>query len=148
MELIAGDGRIVKLAEIADLGDDAAELIVLLDGLAHGSLGGVDAQAVSHGLYDLEHELCLVVVKVRLIAFHGGIDLRYEELFVLNGIDQEEVLLHTLHGRAALRAEQAAQIVVSALDRALENGAGIGTGPVGHVVACDVGGCAVWCAEP
>ena len=34
VELIAGDGRIIELAEVADLGDDAAELVVLLDSLA------------------------------------------------------------------------------------------------------------------
>ena len=50
------------------------------------------------------------------------------------------MLLHTLHGGAALRAEQRAKIVVAALDRALQNGADIGAGTAGHVVGCNVRG--------
>ena len=147
MELIAGDGRIIELAEVADLGDDAAELVVLLDSLAHSLIGDINAKTVLHLVNDLELKLSFVVIKVGLIALHGRIDLGNEKSVVLNGIDEEEVLFHTLHGRAAFRAEQAAEVVVSAFDGALENGACIGAGTVCHVVVCNIAGRAIGSAK-
>ena len=142
VELIAGDVGVFRLAEIADLGDDAAYLVMILDGLAHGLLGGIDAVFIVQLVDDLELELRLVVVKVCLVALHGRVDLGDEEPVVLHGVNEEEVLLHTLHRGAAFRAEQSVEVVVAALDGALENGAGVGAGAVGHVVAGDIGGCA------
>ena len=147
MELIAGDGRIIELAEIADLCYNAAELIVLLDSLAHCGIGNINTEALFQGLYDLEHELCLVVIEVGLVALHGRIDLRYKEAIVLDRIYKEEVLFHTLHGSAALGAEQCAEVVVSTLDGALKNGAGIRAGAVCHVVVCDIAGRAIGSAQ-
>ena len=46
VELIAGNGRVGQLAEVADLGDDIAQLVELLDGRAHGGIGGVHAVAL------------------------------------------------------------------------------------------------------
>ena len=91
---------------------------------------------------DLELELTLVVFEVRLVALHRGIDLGDEELVILHEVEQEEVLLHALHGSAALGAEQSAQIVVAALNGALEDGADIRAGAAGHVVGRHVGGLA------
>ena len=147
MELIAGDGRIIELSVIADLSDDTAQLVKSLDSLAHCFVGNIDAEAVSHGLNDLELKLSLVVIKVSLIALHGRIDLSDEEAVMLNGIDEEKVLLHTLDGSAALGAEQAAQIIVATLNGSLKNGAGVGTRSVGHVVAGDIAGCAIRCTK-
>ena len=107
MELIAGDGRIVKLSEVADLGDNTAKLVKSLNCLAHCFIGNINAQAVSERLDNLELKLCLVIIKIGLVALHGRIDLSYEETFGLNGIDEEEVFLHTLDGSTALCAEKA-----------------------------------------
>ena len=148
VELVAGDVGVIGLAEIADLGDYAADLVVVLDGLAHGGVGGVDAVLVMQLVNDLELELSLVVIEVGLVALHGRIDLGDEELLVLDGVDEEEMLLHTLHRCAALRAEESVEVVVAALDGALEDGAGIGAGAGGHVVAGDVGGRAARRSEP
>ena len=50
------------------------------------------------------------------------------------------MLLHPLHGGAALGAEEGAEVVVAALDAALEDGADVGTVAVRHVVSGDVRG--------
>ena len=139
VELIAGNGRVGQLAEVADLGDDIAQLVELVDGLTHGGVGHIDAVALGELIDDLELELALVVFEVRLVALHRGIDLGDEEAIVLDGVEQEEVLFHTLHGRAVLGAEQGAQIVVAALNGALEDGADIRAGTAGHVVGRNVG---------
>ncbi|CCX45500.1 unknown [Firmicutes bacterium CAG:103] len=139
VELIAGNGRVGQLAEVADLGDDIAQLVELLDGRAHGGIGGVHAVALGELVDDLELELALVVVIAGLIALERGIDLRDEEAVVLHGIDEEEMLFHTLHGRAALGAEERVEVVVAALNGALEDGADIRADTAGHVVGRNVG---------
>ena len=147
VKLVAGDVRILALAEVAYLGDDAAYLVVILDRLAHCGVGHVHAEAVLELIDNLELELSFVVVEVGLVALHGRVDLGDEEAGVLDGVDKEEVLLHTLHGGAGLCTEQSVKVVVAALDGALEDGAGIGTGTGGHVVACKVSGNAAGCAQ-
>ena len=134
VELIAGDGRIVELAQIADLGDDAAELVEPLDRGAERLVGGVDAEDVLHRAHDVLLQLHLVVIEVRLVALHRGIDDGDEEVVVLHGLEQVEVLLHALHGGAVLGAEQSGEVVVAALNGALQNGADVRAGAAGHVI--------------
>ena len=57
------------------------------------------------------------------------------------------MLLHALHGGAALRAEQGVEVVIAALDGTLQDAADVGTVAVGHVVGGDLGGAAVGGAE-
>ena len=83
---------------------------------------------------DLELELALVVFEVRLVALHRGIDLGDEEVIVLDGVEQEEVLFHTLHGRAVFGAEERVEVVVAVLNGALEDGADIRAGTAGHCI--------------
>lgn len=140
VELIARDGRVRELAEAANLGDDVAQLVEVLNGLAHGGVGDVDAEALFQLVDDLELELGLVVVEGGLVALHRRVDDGDEELVVLDGVYEEEMLLHPLHGGAALGAEEGAEVVVAALDAALEDGADVGTVAVRHVVSGDVRG--------
>ena len=148
MELIAGDGRVWQLAVIADLGDDAGDLVVILDGLFHGLLGHVHSQLIPQLVHHLQLKLGLVVLQVVLVALHGRVDDGGEELLVLHRVNQDKVLLHPFHGRAALRAEQGLQIVVAALDGPLQDGTDVGTVSGGHVVAGDVGGDAAGRPQP
>ena len=121
---------------------------MIRNGAAHGVLGGVDAVFLMQLVDDLELELRLVVIEIGFVALHGRVDLRDEEFFVLHRVDEEKVLLHALHGRAAFRAKEGIEVIIAAFDGALEKGAGIGAGAVGHVVAGNVGGCAARRAEP
>ena len=138
VELIAGDGRVLKLAEVAYLRDHVAQLVELGNGLAHGLVGGVHPQPVVQRVHHLQLQLGLVVVQRGLVTLHGRVDDRDEEIVVLDGVKQEEVLFHALHRGAALGAEEGAQVVVAALYRALEYAAHVGTVAVGHVVGGDV----------
>ena len=58
------------------------------------------------------------------------------------------MLLHALHGRAALGAEQGVEVIVAAFDGALQDRADIRAGPRGHVIAGDIGGRAPRRAQP
>ena len=145
--LVAGEGRVLQLAEVADVGDDAAEAVVLFDGGAEGRVGRVHAVVVAEGVQHLELELGLVVVQAGLVALHGRVDDGGEEAIVLHGVQEGEVLLHALHGGTALRAEQGVEVVIAALDGTLQDAADVGTVAVGHVVGGDLGGAAVGGAE-
>ena len=134
MELIAGDGRVVQPAEVADRGDGAAQVVVLFDGTAQGLFGGVDAVDLVELVQHLFPELGLVVVQAGIVALHGRVDDGDEEALILHRLQQEEVLLHPLHSGAALGAEQCAQVVVAPLDGTLQDAADIGAVAVGHVV--------------
>src|SRR5699024_378861 len=93
VELIARDGRVFELAVIAYLGDGVAKLVEVLDGLAQRGLGGVYAKAFFKLVEHLELQLGLVVVEGGLVALHGRVDDGDEELVVLHGVYEEEVLL-------------------------------------------------------
>ena len=140
MELIAGDGGIVQLAHVPHLGDEAGYLVVVFYGFEHGLVGHVHAQLVSQLIHYLQLQLRLVVIEVVLVPFHGGVDNGGEELLVLYGMDEHEMLLHTLHGGAALSPEQGFQVVVASFNGPLQDRAHIGTVPGGHVIAGDIGG--------
>ena len=72
--------------------------------------------------------------------------MSYERL-VLYGMEQFEMLFHTLHGGAGLDAEQGVEVVVAALDGALQNGTDVRAVTVGHVVGSYVGRRAVGCTQ-
>ena len=75
-------------------------------------------------------------------TFGGGyvIVTLLKEKFVdqYHWIDEEEMLFHTLHGRAALGAEERVEVVVAALNGTLEDGADIRADTAGHVVGRNV----------
>ena len=148
MELIAGDGRIVQLTEIADLGNGTAQVVVLFHRRAQSLVGDIDAVDLMELVQHLLLQLGLVIVKAGLIALHGRVDDGDKEALVLHRLQQEEMLLHPLHGGAALRSEQGAQIVEAALDGPLQNTADIGTVAVGHVVGRHIRCGTVWGPQP
>ena len=64
-----------------------------------------------------------------------GILAYSEEALVLHGIDEEEVLFHTLHGRAALGAEERVEVVVAALNGSLQKCSTVLAQETCHVVS-------------
>ena len=84
-------------------------------------------------------QLNLIIVQVRLITLQRGIDDRDEEVIALDGLQEIELLFHTLHCGAAFGAEHSAEMVVAALNGALQNGADVRTGTTRHVVGRNVG---------
>ena len=134
MVLVTGDGRIFQLSEIPDGGNRAAKPVVALYRLPQRRIGHVYPVVVAEHVQHLQLQLGLVVVQTGLVPLHGRVDDGGDELWILHRLEQGEMLLHPLHGGAALRAEQRVQVVEAALDGALQNAAHIGAVPVGHVV--------------
>ena len=148
MVLVPGDGRVFQLPEIADSRDDPAEAIVALYRLPQRRIGHVHAVVVAERVQHLQLQLGLVVVQTGPVTLHGRVDDGGEEPVVLHWVQQGEMLLHPLHGGAALRPEQRVEIVEAALDGPLQNAAHIGTVPVGHVVRRDLRRAAVGRPQP
>ena len=71
MELIAGDGRIIKLAVIAYLVYELADLIVLLDGFLERLIGNIDSEIVMQRGQNMSPELIAEVFIVVLGVFKG-----------------------------------------------------------------------------
>ena len=147
MELVAGNIGVVRLAVGTDGLDDGADLVVVVDGGAQALFGDVHTIVGLQRLQDLHAQLGLVVRQIVGVALHGRVDDGGEEAVILHQLEQGKVLLHTLHGGAGLCAEEGVEVVVPALDCAFENGAGVRTCAVGHVIARHVRGCAAGRAE-
>ena len=143
MVFIAGDDRVFRLTEVADLRDDPTETVVLFNGGTNRIVGGVHAEAVAQGVQYLCFQLGFVVIQAGPVAFHGWVDDGGDEAVVLHRLQQGKMLLHALHGGAALRTEQSVQIVEAALDGPFQDTADIGTVAVCHVVGRDLCGAAV-----
>ena len=60
MILIAGDNGVFSLTHIADLGEDLAHFVVLLDCLADSLIGGIDAELLVQVIQNmLLHLICV-----------------------------------------------------------------------------------------
>ena len=146
MELIAGDRRVVQLAVLADLVDQAADLVVLLDGLENGFVGDVDAEILVQRLEDVGAQLGLEVVVAVLRVLEGDVGEGAEEVVVvdnahiLDGIEVLllQVLLEAAGGRACLGAHLGVEEVVAALKSALQKGACVVADASGQVVGRNV----------
>ena len=133
---IARDGRVVQLARLADLGEDAADLVVLADRGADGGVRGVDAVVFAHGLEDLARDLLADVLDAVLIVGIRDVEVAVEEFVLVRPLRVHD--LHVLDGAvvglAHVDARHGVQEAVVALERALEDRAGKLAAVVGHVV--------------
>ena len=76
---------------------------------------------------DLLLHLAAVVADVPLAAVYRHVDAGDEELLLRDEAAVFKVLLHAVHGAAALLADERVQEVVAALEGALQYALGIGT---------------------
>ena len=156
MELIAGDGGIGKLAVVADLVNQAADLIVLLDGLHQRLVGHVDAQIVMQLAQHMVAQLIPVVVVGDVGFLEGNVDKLAEEIVivddahVLHGVQVLllQMLLEAAGGGAGLGGHLGVQEVEAALQGALQKAAGIVADAGGHVVGCDIRGSTAGRSQP
>ena len=141
MELIARYRRVFKLAEFADLGDDAAYLVVLVYRLPEGGLGDVDAVDLAEWLEYVFAQLLLIMLIGRGRSDEGDVHHAHEKLGVhrLHEAENVEIFVRAVHHLAGLGGHHRGEKVVSTLDAALKDAAGEGTCLVGHVVGADVG---------
>ena len=148
MELIAGDHRVVGLAHLADLGDDAADLVVLLHSLADGGVRSVNTEHLGHSVQHAQAHLPDVGVQRVVRDLVGHVRVGHKEVGLVVDMQDLEVLHGAVHHGAGVNADQRIQELVAALDRPLQQCPGKLAGVVGHVVGGDVDGPGVGCAQP
>ena len=134
VELIARYGRICELAHIADLGDDAADLVVLGNGFAYGSIGNVRAVSLVQRLKHLFCDLVFVMLEAVGRDLERHVDEGHEEIFVLHQLQDLKMLERAVHLGARLAAGKRRQEVIAALDAALDKRLGVAAQIVCHVV--------------
>ena len=100
---------------------------LLRDGGAQAFLREVHAVHFAQGFEDLLLHLAAVVADVPLAAVYRHVDAGDEELLLRDEAAVFKVLLHAVHGAAALLADERVQEVVAALEGALQYALGIGT---------------------
>ena len=121
---------------------------MLLYGGHERGVGEVHAVDLGERLCHLLPELALIVALVPLGAVYRHIQAGDEELLVRYELAVVEVLLHAVHRRAALLAEQRGDEVVPALEGPLKYALGVGAGAVRHVVRRHVRAHAAGRAQP
>ena len=135
---IARDRRIVQLAHLAYLREDAADLVMLRDGLSYGLVGDIRTVLFVQGLEHLFRDLVLVVLKAVGRDLEGHVDEGHEEFFVLHELQKLKMLESPVHLGAGLAAGEGRQEVVSSLDAALDQRSGIAAQIAGHVIGRDI----------
>ncbi len=148
VELVAGDDRVLGLAHLADLLDDAAHLVMLGHSRADRFIGDVRAEGLVNAVEHVRLHLLDIAGHCVVGDLEGHVGVGHEEIGVLVDLEDLEVLHGAVHHRAGVDADQRVQILVAALNGALEQGAGVLAGVVGHVVGGDVDGTGVRGAEP
>ena len=136
--LIACDARVFLLAQLADLGQDAADLVVLGHGLAQRVVRHVHAVDLMQRLEHLAPELVDIVAHGIVRDLEGHVEEGDEKLLIVHEVQQLEVLERAVHLRAGLRRQQGGQEVIAPLDAALEQRLAVVADEVGHVVRRDV----------
>ena len=135
MELVAGDGGLLQLAVCPDGLHDAAQLVVLLDGLAQRLVGGIHAVVVPEKVQHVGLQLPLIVVDAvdGLLERHVR-ELALEPLVVDDAGHPLQMLLEPAGHGTRLRGQLGVQKVEAALQRPLQQTASVVTGAGGHVV--------------
>ena len=147
MILIAGDNGVLGLAHIADLGEDLADLIVLLDGLADGLVGYVNAELLMQIVQDVLLHLNFVCIESIIGHLEGNVHVSYKELFLVVDLQDLEVLHCAVHHGAGVHTDHCVEELIAALDSAFDECACVLAGVVGHVVGCDVDRACLRCAQ-
>ncbi len=148
VELVAGDDRVRALAHLADLLNDAADLVVLGHRAADGRVRGVRPEDLRQPVQHAHPHLPGVTGQGVVGDLEGHVAVGHKEFRIVVDLQDLKMLHRTVHHRAGIDPDQRVQEAVPALDGALEQGAGELAGVVGHVVGGDVNGAGVRGAEP
>ena len=142
LKLISGDGGVIQLSVVADLVDQAADLVVLLNGLHQRFVGDVDAELLVQLAQHVVTELLPVMLVVVLRSLEGHVDEFAEEVVVLDDVHPLQVLLEAAGDGAGLRGHLGVQEVEAALQSAFKQAASVVADTGGHVVGRNVRRCA------
>ena len=113
-ELKAGDGGLVQFAELADLADDAVDLVLFLDRFPDGLVRGVDPQLVMQDVEDVDLQLVLVMEDGVVVFLERNIGELAEEVRI---VDEFRHHLHMFLETAGDRAGLGRQFGVEEIDR-------------------------------
>ena len=147
MELVACNGSIIELAQLADLADDAADLVVFLHRLADGGVGRVDPVALFHHVEQADAHLLDILANGVILHLEGHIGVRDEEVRLFVELEYFEMLVKAVHHRAGVHACKTIEEVVASLHTALKQGAGKLAGVVRHIVGRHVDRTGPRCAQ-
>ena len=127
MELISRDDGIGRLAQVADLGDDAGNFVVISDRFENRLVGDVDAVGRVQRLEHLHAQLLFIVIDGEVLVRERHVHHAHKKLrvFLLHKAENLEMLVTAVHHLARLGREQRIEIVIAALDAALEDAAGV-----------------------
>ena len=120
MELIAGDDGVLGLAHLADLGDDPADLVVLLHSLADGGVGDVGAEDLMDAVEHMDLHLADIALDGVVGDLEGHVGVGDEEVGVIVDLQDLEVLHGAVHHGTCVHADHRVQELVAALDGALQ----------------------------
>ena len=149
VELVAGDGGLVQLAVFADGLHDAAQLVVLLDGLAQRLVGGIHAVVIAEEVQHMGLQLPLIVVDAVDGLFERNVrKFTLEPLVVDDAGHPLQMLLEPAGHGTCLGGQLGVQEVEAALQRPLQQAAAVVAGAGGHVVRRHIRRGAAGCAEP
>ena len=147
MILIAGDNGVFSLAHIADLGEDLAHFVVLLDCLADSLIGGIDAELLVQVIQNMLLHLDFICVEGIVNYLEGNVHVSYKELLLRVDLQDLEVLHCAVHHGAGVYADHCIEELIAALDCTLYECACVLAGVVGHVVGRDVDRACFRCAQ-
>ena len=140
MELITRDDGIGRLAQAADLGHDAGNFVVVADRRTDRLIGDVDAVGLVQRLEHVHAQLLLIVIDGEVLVRERHVHHAHEKLrvFLLHKAENLEMLVTAVHHLARLGREQRVEIIITALDAALEDAAGVRADLARHVVRAHV----------
>ena len=147
MILIAGDNGVFSLAHIADLGEDLADFVVLLNSLADGLIGSVDTELLLQVIQNVDLHLGCVSIEGVVGHLERNVHVGYKELLLRVDLQNLEVLHCAVHHGACVYTDHCVEELIAALDSTLYECACVLAGVVGHVVGRDVDRTCLRCAQ-
>lgn len=135
------------LAQLANLGENLADLVVLLDCLADSLIGNINAELLVQVVEYMYLHLGDICIDGVVNDLERDVDMGDEELLLFVAVEHLKMLHCTVHHRACVNTDECIEELVAALDTTLYECAGVLAGVVGHVIGCDVKGASVGCAQ-
>ena len=140
VKFIARDDGVRRLAQVADLGHDAGNFVVVADRRTDRLIGDVNTVGLVQRLEHVHAQLLLIVIDGEVLVRERHVHHAHEKLrvFLLHKAEDLKMLVTAVHHLARLGREQRVEIVITALDAALENAAGVRADLARHVVRAHV----------
>ena len=124
VELVTGDDGVFGLTHLADLADDAADLVMLLNSLADGSVGGINTVDLGEPVQNAQSHLLDVGLECVVGDLVGHVGMGDEEAGLLADTQNFKVLHSSVHHGAGVNTDHCVQKLIAALYAALHQCSG------------------------